>query len=77
MKRRTDAERQAIAKDAAERVARNTGTPAQLCYAPILWALEDADHGSTAWSSGRMWAECVAIPVVGLLVGLGLVWCYP
>jgi hypothetical protein len=32
----------AIAKDASERVAKNAGVAPQLCYAPILWALEDA-----------------------------------
>jgi hypothetical protein len=41
---RTGAEyRAAIARDAAARVATNVGTVQQLCYAPILWALEDAD----------------------------------
>jgi len=31
-----------IAKDAAERTARNAGVAPQLLYAPILWALQDA-----------------------------------
>jgi hypothetical protein len=32
----------AIARDASERVAKNAGVAPQLCYAPILWALQDA-----------------------------------
>lgn len=75
-RRRTPEQLAAIARDAAERVAKNTGAAPQLCYAPILWALEDAEHAPT-WSTGRMYAEAVAIPAAVLLaVGL-IAWCWP
>lgn len=78
MSRRTDAQRKALARDAAERVARNTGTPAQLCYAPILWALQDADYATVPpYSARRMWAEYAAI-LGAVLAGIALLaWCWP
>lgn len=78
---RTREERAAIAKDAAARVERATGTPAALTYVWILWALEDADaeleYGVVSYSTGRVYAEAVAIPVVLLLVLALFVWCWP
>jgi hypothetical protein len=75
-RRRSPEQLAAIARDAAERVAKNTGAPVQLCYAPILWALEDAENAPT-WSTGRLCAECVAIPALALVLGLVVVWCWP
>jgi hypothetical protein len=76
---RTREQRAAIAKDAAQRVYRATGTRPELSYTWILWALEDADHAEpvASWSTGRMYAECVAIPVVALALGAVLLWCWP
>ncbi len=38
----SDEDMRAIAKDAAERVAKNAKIPPQLAFAPILWALQNA-----------------------------------
>jgi hypothetical protein len=76
--RRTRDQRAAIAKDAAARVYRATGTRPELSYTWILWALEDADYAAIpAYSERRMYAECAAIVAV-VLAGVALLaWCWP
>jgi hypothetical protein len=59
----------AIAKDAAERVAKNAGVPAQLCYAPILWALEDAADAEQPQKHEWQWDDYFFVFFAVLVIG--------
>lgn len=65
----TPAQLEQAAKRAAEGVARNTGVPAQLAHAPVLWALQDAQAEADYQAAERLmriyWRALAGAVVLG------------
>lgn len=66
----TPAQLEQAAKRAAEGVARNAGVPAQLAYAPILWALQDADAEARYQAAERFMRRYWCALATGVVLGL-------